>query len=117
ERIQKAPSKERDEHGQPTPGSRPDVTDWGQRALLGVVTALIVARPLLPGEDPGRLLPTTGISGLHLVLLWLMAGVGWAVWRAWSADGGWRGGAIESVPVAFLGLLYFAVGNGDPNQV
>jgi hypothetical protein len=64
----------------PVAGNLPEIL---RRSLLGLVTVLLVAGPLLPGEDPGRLAPTTGTAGLFLTLLWLFAAVGWAAWRAW----------------------------------
>jgi hypothetical protein len=78
-----------------------------RRVLLGWLTALIVARPLLPGEDPGLLLPTTGTAGLLLTLSWLFAAVGWAAWRAWSGQATWRVGWVEAglLGVAVSGFL------------
>src|SRR5207245_2539152 len=53
-----------------------------RRALLGFVTALIVARPLVLGEDPGIIIHRlTDASNLVLTLLWLAPAVGWAAWR------------------------------------
>ena len=60
-----------------------------RRGLLGLVTALIVARPLVAGEDPGLLAPLSSTTNLVLTLLWLFAVLGWAIWRAWSGDE-WR---------------------------
>src|SRR5207245_9944383 len=57
--------------------------------LLGLVTALIVARPLVLGEDPGLLDQSSSATGLVLTLLWFLAAVGWAVWRAWSGETSW----------------------------
>src|SRR5262245_39188627 len=73
-----------------------------RRGLLGLVTALVVARPLVAGEDPGMLDPQTGASGLVLTLLWLLAAVGWAVWRAWARRGVLFAGLVEA------GLLVIA---------
>src|SRR5437773_9964181 len=66
-----------------------------RRGLLGLVTALIVARPLVAGEDPGLLAPLSSTSNLVLTLLWIVAVLGWAVWRAWSGDGAWYGSLVE----------------------
>ena len=65
-----------------SPPTAPASLRLSHRALLGAVTALIVVRPLVPGEDPGRLLPWTGVSGQVVLLLWLVAAVGWGAWRA-----------------------------------
>jgi len=77
-----------------------------RRILLGAVTALLVARPLLPGEDPGRTSPLTTAAGPILTSLWLLALVGWAIWRAWAAQPAWRGGGVERALGVFV-LLQF----------
>jgi O-antigen ligase len=66
-----------------------------RRFLLALITALIVARPLVLGEDPGLLNRLSSAWSLVLTLLWLIAGIGWAVWRAWSGQTRWRGSAVE----------------------
>jgi hypothetical protein len=73
-----------------------------RRVLLGLVTALIVARPMVPGEDPGRLIPTTGVAGQVLAVLWLVVGLGWAAWWAWTWREQWYAGWLE---VGLLGLV------------
>jgi O-antigen ligase/tetratricopeptide (TPR) repeat protein len=73
--------------------------------LLGLVTALIVARPLVLGEDPGLTDHLSGAGGLVITLLWLVAAVGWAVWRAWSQQAGWRGSAVEAALLAVVILV------------
>ena len=52
-----------------------------RRVLLGATTALLAARMLAPGEDPGLLHDSSGAVNLILVLLWLLAAVGLAAWR------------------------------------
>src|SRR5262249_21711457 len=88
--------------------------DKPRRVLLGLVTALLVARPLLPGEDPGRTLPTTGTAGLAVIFLWLLAAAGWAGWRAWSRQPRWRGSAVECglLAVALSAFLSAGVAAG-----
>jgi hypothetical protein len=96
--------------------AKPDATDvrapsagaeWLRRLLLGAVTALIVARPLVLGEDPGLLLrPWSDATGLVLMLLWLITGLGWAVWRAWSGQASWVGGAVEGGLLAVVALVF-----------
>lgn len=72
-----------------------------RRVLLGLVTALVVARPLVPGEDPGRLLITTGVADLVFTSLWLVVAVGYGVFRAWAGRGAWYGSLVEA---GLLGL-------------
>ncbi len=64
--------------------------------LLGVTVALLTARMLAPGEDPGMLLPTSGPTNLVLPLCWFLAAVGLAGWRLGSRRGDWRGGVVEA---------------------
>ena len=71
-----------------------------RRYLLGLLTALIVARPLVLGEDPGLLSPLTDPSNLVLSLFWLLALLGWAVWRWWSGEGRWYAGTVEAALLA-----------------
>jgi hypothetical protein len=70
-----------------------------RRALLGLATALIVVRALVPGEDVGLLGPDGNPMGLVVPLLWLCGLVGWAAWRIWSRQTDWYGGVVE------MGLL------------
>jgi O-antigen ligase len=82
-----------------TPGQ-----DLLRRALLGFVTALVVARPLVATEDPGlrSLLPDT--SGMVLTGLWLVALLGWTGWRFWTRKGGVPLGFIDWALLALAGL-------------
>ncbi len=77
-----------------------------RRLLLGLVTALIVARPLVLGEDPGLVDHLSGAAGLVLTLLWLVAAVGWAVWRAWSQQAGWRASVVEGALLVVVILVF-----------
>lgn len=67
-----------------------------RRALLGLVVALLVARPLVMGEDPGLTDHLSDASNLVLTLLWFVAAAGWAVWRGWSGQTKWRGSLVEA---------------------
>jgi len=80
-----------------------------RRALLGLLTALIVARPLVLGEDPGMTSPLSNASGLLLSVLWFIAAVGWGVWRAWSRQLSWRGSAVEAALLVVVALVFFSV--------
>jgi O-antigen ligase/tetratricopeptide (TPR) repeat protein len=73
-----------------------------------LITALIVARPLVLGEDPGLLDRLSGWAGLVLSLLWLFAAAGWAVWRAWSGQTAWRASAVEACLLAAVVLVFFS---------
>ncbi len=50
------------------------------------MTALIVARPLVAGDDPGRLHLTSGGGTLTLNLLTFLLLLAWASWRAWARE-------------------------------
>jgi O-antigen ligase len=93
----------------PAPASRltPDLL---RRLLLVLVTALLVAAPLVPGEDPGLLGPAPGAGGLTLALLWLLAAVAWAAWRLWSGDATWQGGLAEAGLLLVTGLMFVSAG-------
>ena len=52
-----------------------------RRLLLALATTLIVARPLVVGEDPGLTTYLADPWSLVLTLFWLLAAVGWAAWR------------------------------------
>lgn len=53
----------------------------GERILLGALTTLIVARPFVAGDDPGRLRLTSGGGPLWLNLLTFLLLLGWGVWH------------------------------------
>jgi O-antigen ligase len=76
-----------------------------RRFLLFVITALIVARPLVLGEDPGLLDHASGTAGLTLTLLWFLAAVGWAAWRGWSGQVRWPIGAVEGGLLVIVGAI------------
>ena len=77
-----------------------------RRVLLGATTALLAARMLAPGEDPGSVQPAAGATNLFLVLLWLLAAVALAGWRLWSRRGDWRGGVVETALLAAAVLAF-----------
>lgn len=78
-----------------------------RRILLAGLTALIVARPLVLGEDPGLLLSRlSDASGLVLTLAWLMLAVGWAAWCAWSKQ---EGRTVNAVEMALAGVVLLIV--------
>jgi len=106
-----------------------------RRLLVVLVTALIVARPLVLGEEPGLSANLADPWGMVLTLLWLLAAVGWAAWRFWlrpvSASGGstapgerstggitaparqespsatnWYGGLVQTALLATVALVF-----------
>jgi O-antigen ligase len=84
-----------------------------RRALLGLATALILVRALVPGEDVGLLDPGANPIGLAVPLLWLCGLVTWAAWRIWSGQLAWYGGLVEAgllgvVLLSFIGTATVA---------
>jgi hypothetical protein len=77
----------------PEPGRGPELL---RRALLGLATALIAVRALVPGEDVGLFEPNAHALGLAVPLLWLCGLVSWAAWRIWSRQLAWYGGLVEA---------------------
>ncbi|HEY7312497.1 MAG TPA: O-antigen ligase family protein, partial [Gemmataceae bacterium] len=97
-----------------------------RRALLVLVTTLLVARPLVLGEDPGLTDNLSDPWGMVLTLLWLVAAAGWAVWRFWlrptSSDKelpsrlqsaidtpqseNWYGGLVQTALLATVALVF-----------
>jgi hypothetical protein len=85
--------------------SRHPVFPSSRHLLLGLVTALIAARPLVTTPDPGRLPMSTATGHLWLTLGWFLALVGWAVWNAWAAPGRRVIGAVGVGLLATAGLV------------
>ena len=67
-----------------------------RRAAIILVTALIVVRPLVLGENPGLDSDPLDTSNLLLTMLWLVAAAVWGLWRLWARQGVWYGGAVEA---------------------
>jgi O-antigen ligase len=100
-------------HDPVAPAAPAPPRDWPsrlRRGLVILVTALVVARPLVLGEDPGLLDPISDAGGLVLTLLWLTAAVGWAGWRLWSGQGVWYGGLVEAGLLAVAGCALLSSG-------
>jgi hypothetical protein len=57
---------------------------YGERILIGALTALFVARPLTAGDDPGRLCLTSGAGSLVLNSLSFLLLFAWAIRRIWT---------------------------------
>ncbi len=86
----------------------PYISDLIRRLLLGVLVALLTARILAPGEDPGMLQATSGPTNLLMPLLWLLAGLGLAAWRLESRNGDWRGGLVEGALLLAILAVFVA---------
>jgi hypothetical protein len=81
-----------------------------RRLLLGLVTALVVARPLVLGEDPGLLNPLSGSASLVLSVFWLVAAVGWALWRVLFRRDTWYASGVEAGLLGVVGLMFLSAG-------
>src|SRR5436305_1286827 len=57
------------------------VSILSDRVLVGAFAALVAARPLVAGDDPGRLRLTSSAGPVSFTLLLLVVLVGFAVWR------------------------------------
>jgi tetratricopeptide (TPR) repeat protein len=75
-----------------------------RRAAIILVTGLIVARPLILGEDPTLQVSTKLLdtSSLVLTMFWLVAAAMWGLWRLWARQGTWYGGAVEAALFAVI---------------
>jgi hypothetical protein len=76
------------------------------RVLVGALTALVVARPLVAGDDPGRLRLTSGGGSLTLNLFTLLLLLGWSIWNGLSRRAEGRG-ALGALGLLVVGGLYF----------
>jgi O-antigen ligase len=78
------------------------------------VTALLVARAQVIGEDPGLLTPLSGTATLVLSVAWLVAAVGWAARRAWSGLTTWRGSGVELGLLAVVAVQFLSAAGAAP---
>lgn len=76
--------------------------DFLQKVLVAGATALLVARPLVPGEDSGLLADPSQTADLVLTQLWLVLAACWAGWRLWSRRSDWYAGLAD---LALLGVV------------
>jgi O-antigen ligase len=79
-----------------------------RRCLLGFITALIVARPFVLGEDPGLLNRLSSTSDLLLSMLWFVAAAAWAGWRAWFRQGTWSGAGVGHGLAGVAALVFLS---------
>src|SRR5262245_26183622 len=73
-----------------------------ERVLVGAFAALVVARPLVAGDDPGRLRLTTGAGPVSFTLWLFLVLIGFAVWRV--AFGRGRPARWPVVPLLLAGV-------------
>ncbi len=97
----------------PPPAARPLpaflASGIGDRILLGALAALIVARPLVHGDDPGRLRLTTPGGALTFNLCVGLLMLGFAVWRAVAVKS-MRGEGHNTTPLA---AVFFFISGSD----
>jgi O-antigen ligase len=67
------------------------------------MTAILVGRPLILGEDPGLSSSLSDPGTFVVSLLTLCTAAAWAGWRLWSKETAWYGGLVE------VGLLLIVV--------
>lgn len=85
------------------PGPKPvPLPPLFERALVGAFAALVVARPLVPGDDPERLRLTTSGGPVSFTLCMLLVLIGFAVWRVASGRG--RPATWPLVPLLLVGV-------------
>jgi hypothetical protein len=77
-----------------------------ERTLVGAFAALVAARPLVAGDDPGRLRLTSGGGSVSFTLCLLVVLIGFCVWRA--AFGRGRAARWAIVPLGLTGLAIAA---------
>jgi tetratricopeptide (TPR) repeat protein len=78
--------------------------------VLGLLTLILVARPLILGEDPGLIAPQSGRANLILTLLWLVVAVGWAAWRVVGGQTGWYGSLVEVGLAGIVAAVFWSTG-------
>src|SRR4051812_1706280 len=77
------------------------------RALVGALAALAVARPLVAGDDPGRLRLTDGTGPVSFNLCVLVLLVAVALWRAAYARTRPAGWAVVPLLLAGVGVAAY----------
>jgi hypothetical protein len=78
------------------------------RALVGAFAALVVARPLLPGDDPGRLRLTSSGGPVSFTLCLFFVFVGFAIWRLLFGRGRPTRWPLAPLLLAAVGIAAFA---------
>ena len=78
--------------------------------LFGFVTALIVIRPFVLGEDPGLLNQMSGAATLILSMAWLLLALATCAWRLWAGKPAVHIHAVEWGLAIFAGLAFLGAG-------
>src|SRR3712207_19401 len=91
---------------EPAPAAPDRVADALRRTLQLLLTGLVLARPLVPGADPGLMSDLSETGGPVLALFTLLAGVAWAAWRLWARQEALRVGVVEVALLAGVALLF-----------
>jgi O-antigen ligase len=78
-----------------------------RRVLLALVMMLIVARPLILGEDPGFSSHLSTGSSLVLTLLWLVTAFSCSLWQLLSREAGGRRHVLVSAGLAVTAGIIF----------
>jgi hypothetical protein len=73
-----------------------------------LATALLVARPLVKGDNLDLLAEAGEYSGLTLTLLWLLAAALWALWRVWAQRDEVYVGGVELGLAIVVGCVFVA---------
>ena len=89
----------------PQPVPFPVLSD---RALVGAFAALVAARPLVAGDDPGRLRLTSSGGPVSFTLCLFLVLIGFAVWRVAFARGRPARWPIVPLLLAAVGFAAFA---------
>jgi O-antigen ligase len=72
-----------------------------------LVSALVVARPLVRGEDAGLVSDFSDPGGMALTLIALVGCAGWSAWRLWTKQPEVYGGAVELLLLVIAGVFFF----------
>jgi hypothetical protein len=90
--------------------------DVVRRGVLVLVTALVVAWPVVRGEDPGLVSDFSDAGGLGLTCLALVGCVGWAAWRLGARQPAVYAGPVEAALVLLTGVFFLTAAFRSPNQ-
>jgi hypothetical protein len=89
------------------PKPSPPIPVLLDRALVGALAALVVARPLAAGDDPGRLRLTSGTGAISFNLCAFLVLFGAVLWRAAYGRGRPVRWAIVPLLIAGVGVTAF----------
>lgn len=78
--------------------------------MLGLATALLVARPIVLGEDPGLLSPLSDTTSMVLTLGWFLAALLALGGRLWTGQNTRVGGGVESGLLLTSAAVFLSAG-------